>query len=88
VCQKPYEVGGKTFVLTDEEKALMGDDAPDEVSYCSACVKVMEDRTSGAQLLKGLYEMQLREAGVTSGNARKMAQRFHGALTKAKGKPH
>jgi hypothetical protein len=81
VCQKERE-GGETFVLTDEEKAAIGPTAPDEIYYCKPCLKVMQDRQGGAQLLKGLYEMGLREAGV--GQAQELAKRFHTNLLKGK----
>jgi hypothetical protein len=71
---------GETFVLTADEKAAIGPEAPDEVFYCHPCLKVMQDREGGAQLLKGLYEMSLREAGV--GPAKEMASRFHDRLLK------
>lgn len=88
VCQRSFE-DGKTFVLTDEEKAAIGEDAPDELSYCSACLKVMEtDREGGAQLLKGLYEMDLREKGFPANLARTMATRFYGKLINKKEKTH
>lgn len=55
---------GQAFILTPEEREALGPQAPEEVFYCSACLKVMRDREAGAQLLKGLYEMRLREIGV------------------------
>jgi hypothetical protein len=38
----------------------------------------MEDKESGAQLLKGLYEMQLAARGVP--NAKAISERFHTEL--------
>jgi hypothetical protein len=70
------------MVLTPEEKKAFPDPAkvPDEVSYCTPCLRVMKDRASGAQLLKGLYEMRLRELGVN--NAAKLAEAYHKVLLK------
>jgi len=87
VCQKEFESGGKTFVLTDEEKKAIGESASDEVDYCGPCIKVMEDQEAGAQLLKGLYEMGLRETGVPGTMTRTMSDRFYQRLIK-RGKPH
>lgn len=82
VCANVF-MGGKSFTLTPEEMAAAGPDAPQEVHYCRHCIKVMEDRESGAQLLKGLYEMQLTARGVP--NAKAISERFHAhLLAKAK----
>jgi hypothetical protein len=78
ICKKPFESGGESYTLTKEEKIT--EQAPDELHYCSACLKIMKNRESGAQLLKGLYEMQLRESGVNSNIARRMAQRLYAKL--------
>lgn len=75
ICTNSFKSGGESFTLTKEEKVT--EQAPDELHYCSACLKIMKSRESGAQLLKGLYEMQLRESGVNSNIARKMAQRLY-----------
>jgi hypothetical protein len=80
VCNHAF-VNGKTFTLTAEERASIGPQAPEQVDYCSACLNVFEDRDSGAQLLKGLYEMQLRQHGVP--NARERSEKFHAKLLQA-----
>ena len=79
ICQKSFQQG-KTFILTAEEKESIGERAPDEVNYCLACLKIVEDPELGPQLLTGLYEMQLREHGVN--NAYELAQVFHKVLVK------
>lgn len=79
VCQRSF-VEGKTFLLTAEEKAAIGSEALNEIHYCLACLKVMQDPVTGPQLLKGFYEMSLREAGVPQEAASKMAARFHKKL--------
>jgi hypothetical protein len=75
-------VQGKTFPLTDADRQAIGPDAPEVVHYCQPCLRVLtQSRESGAQLLKGLYEMQLHLRGVA--NAREIAQTFHDKLLKA-----
>jgi len=69
---------GKTFTLTPEELEAAGPEAPKEVHYCKHCLRVMQDRESGAQLLKGLYEMQLLARGVP--NAKALSESFHAKL--------
>lgn len=71
---------GTTFTLTPEERqAIPG--APETVHYCKACLRVMKDREAGAQLLKGAYEMKLRELGVP--RATEIAEQFHVKLLRA-----
>lgn len=81
VCSQPFDTG-RSFEITAEEKAAFppGDDIPERVHYCSSCLRIMEDREAGAQLLKGLYEMQLRQRGVR--NAKQLAETFHASLLK------
>ena len=78
ICEKPFEQGGESYTLTKEEKLTK--EAPDELHYCSACIKIMKDRESGAQLLKGLYEMQLRKNGVNGNTARQMSKKLYAKL--------
>lgn len=73
VCHQENPVG-TTFQLTEEEKSVIGSQAPDEVFYCQPCLTIMQDREAGAQLLKGLYEMRLKELGV--GHAKEAAQQL------------
>ena len=75
VCHKPNE--GTTFTLTPEERGSFPN-SPETVHYCRACLRVMQDRETGAQLLRGFYEMRLRELGVP--NAREAADQFHKKL--------
>lgn len=77
VCENPF-TEGKSFTLTPEEREAIGPDAPQEIHYCKHCLRVMEDKESGAQLLKGLYEMQLAARGVP--NAKAISERFHAEL--------
>jgi hypothetical protein len=83
ICQNPFEKGD-TFILTDAEKAAIGVNAPKEVSYCLSCLKVMRDPEAGAQLLKGLYEMELQEKGAPRTIARALADRFYKKLKESK----
>ena len=79
VCGNTHE--GTTFTLTAEERQALPPDAPGTVHYCKACLRVMEDRETGAQLLKGTYEMKLRELGVP--RAREIAEQFHAKLLRS-----
>jgi hypothetical protein len=83
VCCQPFFEGGESFTLTAEEKALLKD-APDVVHYCRPCSKVMKDKQAGANLIKGLYEMKLRELGVNQASRR--AQLFYDKLLTATSK--
>ena len=76
ICTRATTI--KPFTLTPAEKDAIGPDAPDEIYYCKHCLKVMEDKESGAQLLKGLYEMQLASLGVP--NAKEISEKFHAEL--------
>lgn len=77
VCQRSFSEG-EILVLTPDE-AVGG--SADTVGYCAPCLRIMRDRESGAQLLKGLYEMRLREAGVQ--NAKGLAEKFYAKLKQA-----
>lgn len=79
VCTQDRE-GGETFHLTAEEKAAIGPEAVGSLYYCQPCLKIMHDRQKGAQLLKGLHEMRLRELGVVE--AEEIANRFLETLLK------
>lgn len=81
VCSRNKD-DGTTYQLTREERLALGEHAVDEVFYCTPCHKLMQDPTAGAQLLKGMYEMTLRQFGV--GGAEKLAQEFHTILRKKK----
>ena len=69
------------MLLTSEERSAIPQ-APEIVFYCLACLRVMRDKEAGAQLLKGLYEMQLRQLGVPG--AQERAQLFYDRLTQGK----
>jgi len=81
VCSKDRDKG-TTYQLTPEEKQALGAHSVDEVFYCDPCHKLMQDPTAGAQFLKGMYEMTLRQFGV--GEAEKLAQDFHTLLRTTK----
>jgi hypothetical protein len=81
ICGQDFEIGGQTIRLTEDEK-VEGLEAPEEVDYCASCFKVMSDREAGAQLLKGLYEMKLKELGVV--NAKAMSDVYYQKLIERK----
>jgi len=78
ICNNSAE-DGESFPLTDAERKLFPDLAP-ITFYCTPCARVIKDPILGAQLLKGLYEMQIRGLGVP--NARAVAETFHAKLLK------
>lgn len=77
LCKKTF-LSGKSFDLSPEEMLAIGPSASPVVHYCNACLKVAENLQSGAQLLKGVYERTLRQAGVR--NATQLADAFHKRL--------
>jgi hypothetical protein len=84
ICQNEVDFSGKTFTPTNEEKQAIGNQP---IHYCSSCLGLMEkpqNKEEGAQLLKGLYEMELRKRGVKAVNARKMSQLFYEKLIGSK----
>jgi hypothetical protein len=82
ICTRDF-VNGKSFTLTPEEQKVLGPNVK-EVHYCAACLRVSVDRESGAQLLKGLYEMRLRELGVP--RAKELSEEFYTKLLRATAK--
>jgi hypothetical protein len=77
MCGREFPVG-KSFTLTEAERALMGPNPPTEVHYCKPCLGVAENLQQGSQILRGLFERNLRAAGVP--NATAMADLFHKRL--------
>lgn len=67
VCEKEREPE-KVLELTDDEKTMVrlmsGKEAPDSYSYCKPCWLLVSDRVQGPQLLKGLLQVGLKQAGV------------------------
>lgn len=84
VCGKSVTQANSTaFRFTAEEKkALQALDQPvvEECSYCRGCLKLLSNRERGAQLLKGVLQMNLRMSGVA--NAEQHAEKFHDFLLK------
>lgn len=76
-------------VLTDEEKDVLrqsGQSPPDECLYCKACWKTLSNPVSGPMLMKGFFQLRLRELGVSS--AEKLADEYHASLVRRiKGRP-
>lgn len=74
----------KAIKLTEDEQkfvlASTGEDPPDEYIYCKPCMRLLQNRLSGAELLKGNFLINLREAGVP--NADKVADRYFKWLIK------
>lgn len=80
LCDRPFTTG-KTYDLTEAEKALIGEDAPKSFSYCDGCLRVAQNLKQGAQVLRGYYERRLRERDVP--NAGHLADQFHQRLVEA-----
>jgi hypothetical protein len=80
MCKKAF-LDGKEFKLTAEEMAAIGPEAKPVIYYCAQCLNVAENLQSGAQILKGLYERQLRARGVI--NAGEVAEQYHKRLLEA-----
>ena len=65
---------GETFQLTDEEMAILGPSAQQELHYCSGCLKASRNLEQGASIQAGLFERMLRAAGAPG--ARQAAEKF------------
>lgn len=63
LCRTEFAHGGKTYVLTSEEKEAIGPTASGEVSYCGVCLKVITDRKYGLQVIRGLLARNIQKHG-------------------------
>ena len=64
--------------LNESEKETIrktGQTPPDEFVYCRACMAILSNPETGAQLMKGVLQTKLRAAGVA--DAEKRAQMFY-----------
>ena len=79
----------KVITLSAEERAYVlsttHEEAPEQYIYCKPCWKVATDRTQGLQLMSGIIQATMRNAG--NPNAEKAAQKFHDFLISKAGKP-
>ena len=70
--------------MTEEEKKFVllssGEEPPDEYTYCKPCYRILQDRLSGAELLKGSFLLNLKAAGVPDPEA--AADRYFKLLLK------
>lgn len=77
----------EVFQLTPDEKteiAKMGlVPAPNELTYCKPCLRILRDKNHGAQLISGLVEHGLRRHGVVRADL-KARQFQQGLLNKVK----
>lgn len=90
VCNRQVPEGqGKTLVLSEQEKVFVrssGQEPPESYVYCTPCIRLLSDRESGAQLIKGTLQAQLRSSGVPQ--AESIATSYYQFLIqKAKSKP-
>lgn len=83
VCHRRLEGHHETIFLTPSEKQVVEEagvrPAPNSFLYCIPCWKILADAQRGAQLMRGLGEMTLRQGGVGE-DAELRATRFHQAL--------
>ncbi len=82
ICgQRRLEEQCHIIVLTHEEKAALlanNTTPPKECVYCKPCWNILKDPITGPTLMKGLFQIQLREIGVPQAEGR--ARRYHAAL--------
>lgn len=78
----------EVVVLTEQEKEAvqkMGQTPEEEYVYCRPCFRILSNPETGAQLIKGVLQVQLRQSGVA--NAEQLANRYYDFLiAKAKKK--
>lgn len=82
VCSRQREEDAcVTLRLTEAEKkhlAAAGEPPVEYLSYCRPCYRTLSDREAGAQLMKGVVQIRLREAGIQ--NAEQLAEKFYNFL--------
>lgn len=78
VCNREREPA-QVIELTEEEKLVLRkavmEPILDSYAYCGPCWAVMSDKNQGAQLFKGLMQVNLTRFGVR--NAGTVAQRYY-----------
>ena len=75
-------------VLTEQEMEYLrqtGQKPLKEYVYCRPCWKTLSNRISGPSVIKGLFQIRLRQLGLP--NAEKAASRFHDWLVENIDKP-
>lgn len=74
----------KRLKLTTDEIAFAlintASEPPEQFVYCKPCFRILQDPLAGAELLKGSFLFNLREAGVP--NADELADRYFKMLIK------
>lgn len=74
----------KLLKLTTEELAFAivntASEPPEHYAYCKPCFRILQNPLAGAELLKGSFLFNLREAGVP--NADELADRYFKMLIK------
>ena len=87
VCKRDRD-NCKVFQLTEAEREAFGklsDKGLTEVAYCQPCWKTLSNPVSGPAFLKGLFQTQLKQLGVS--NAEALASKFHVKLLEKASKP-
>lgn len=74
----------KTIVLSDLERqfavANSGKEAPLKYTYCKPCLRLLQNPVTGAQMLRGSLEANLRDQGIPE--PEKLADKYFKALIK------
>jgi hypothetical protein len=69
ICEELFFMG-ETLQLTDEEMAMIGPTAKRTIHSCSGCLKAIRNVQQGANIVSGLFERELRAAGVPGADER------------------
>lgn len=65
VCnRKVNQTDCEVIKLTEQEKKLAGEGAPDTMVYCKPCWRALTDPTTGPQVGRGLFLTLARQLGV------------------------
>lgn len=82
MCGHPKDaVTCQKIELTAQEKKVLIDQGrtpPDTLYYCPPCYKLLQHPEHGPILMRGIFEQQLRQAGVS--NAKQLADKYYTRL--------
>lgn len=82
MCGFPKEAAScEAIELTAYEKKTLidqGQEPPDKCYYCPPCHRVLQHPEHGPVLMRGIFENQMRQAGVP--NAKQLADKYYQKL--------
>lgn len=88
VCGQPRDREDcHIVVLSDLEREQIvaaGQEALDEYIYCKPCWRTLSNKATGPSLMKGLFQIRLRQLGVS--NAEQIAQQYFNNLVRLSAK--